>query len=176
MTLQNIESGFRKAGLVPFNPAIALQRLPTEPLETPAPVPLQQLQTPKTIQDLKNMIAMLEQDGPDHLEIQAKINKASTVAFTDRFILQQENQELRVHIGQMREKASKKRKRIPASPEQTVGEARQALEALKRPKTTRQKAKRPQRSSTPSDTEIDSDSPYYTSGEDMDASVIVVVS
>jgi hypothetical protein len=121
------------------------------------------------------MIGMLEQEGSDHREIQAKINKASTIAFTDRFILQQENQELRAHVSQMREKTSKKRKRIPGSHEQTVGEARKALEALKRPRTTRRNAKRPQRSPTPSDTEIDSDSPYHTSEEDIDASIIVVV-
>jgi len=175
ITLQNIESGFRKAGLVPFNPALALRRLPADPLEIPAPAPLQRPQTPKTMQDLKNMIAMLEQEGSDHREIQAKINKASTIAFTDRLILQQENQELRTHVSQIREKASRKRKRIPGSSEQTVGEARKALETLKRPRTTRRKAKQRQRSPTPSDTEIDSDSPYHASGDDIDASIIVVV-
>jgi hypothetical protein len=124
------------------------------------------------------MISMLEQEGSDRREIQAKINKAATIAFTDRLILQQESQELRAYVSQMRERTSKKRKRIPGSHEQTVAEAREALKALEAPprrRTTRRTAKRPQRSPTPSDAEIDSNSPYNTSEDDIDASVIVVV-
>ncbi|KAI9769262.1 MAG: hypothetical protein M1840_004391 [Geoglossum simile] len=102
------------------------------------------------------MISALQQDDVDHLEIQAKINKAAMLAFTNRVILRQENQELHDY-------------------EQTVGEARKAVETPKRRMTTRRKAKQPQRSPTPSDSENDLDSPYNTSDDDMDASIIVVV-
>src|SRR5579862_4332187 len=121
------------------------------------------------------MISALEQDGVDHLEIQAKINKAAVLAFTDRAILRQENQELCDYVSQKKEKASKKRKRVPGSQEQTVVDARKAVETPKRHMTTRRKAKQPQRSPTPSDSENNLDSPYNTSDDDIDTSIIVVV-
>src|SRR5947208_207365 len=41
MTIKNIKSGFRKTGLNPFNPAIALRQLPVRPESAPCPtVPL----------------------------------------------------------------------------------------------------------------------------------------
>jgi DDE superfamily endonuclease len=174
LTSNNIQAGFRKAGLVPFNPATVLRQLPIPPLETPNPTMPLHLQTPKTVKELHNAIDALKREGSDCDAIQVKISKAAVTAFNDRLILQQEYDELRAHANQKQKKASRKRKRVPGQQEQTVNEVRKALETPKRQRTTRRTAQQPRRSPTPSDSETDPDSPYEVYDDDMNSSIIVV--
>lgn len=52
ITAHNVQAGFHGAGLVPFNPATALRKLPIPTVKPPNPVILSCPQTPKTTNEL----------------------------------------------------------------------------------------------------------------------------
>jgi len=82
-----MQAGFYIASLVLFNLAIVLHKLLIPPFVSLNPTSTC-LEIPKIIKKLHCTIGMLEQD--DH-EIQTKINKAATTAFTKRLILKKDN-------------------------------------------------------------------------------------
>jgi hypothetical protein len=181
MTTKNIQSGFRKAGLIPYNPAAVLRQLPSQPLTPPPPTIPQEFLTPKDIEHLKRSIKerdeLVSTGKPDDLavsqKIQAKIDKATTTAFADRTILQQREQELLEHQQRKKAAASKKRKRVDPLQNMTVGEVNamfnrpiassKAKCAEQPPRTTRQR----RRPATP---EL-SDSAADSLGADEDSDV-----
>jgi DDE superfamily endonuclease len=56
MTIENLKSAFRKTGLNPFNPAIALRQLPIAPMSPPHPSISLEFQTPQTLHHLQASI------------------------------------------------------------------------------------------------------------------------
>ena len=60
LTAKNIESGFRQTGLVPFNPAVALRKLPIIQLIQPDPIIPLHLQTLKNAHNLDQARDKLE--------------------------------------------------------------------------------------------------------------------
>jgi hypothetical protein len=105
MTVKNIMSGFRKTGLNPFNPAIALRQLPSIPMSPPRPTIPLEFQTPQNLYHLNFAIKKAEEldrhTVEDHTSdpqlIRSKIEKAATVAMAKEEILQRELKELRAH-------------------------------------------------------------------------------
>ena len=57
---KNIQFGFRKAGLVLFNPVVALSQLPSAPPIPPRAVIPVPHNTPKNLQQFKNVLDNLE--------------------------------------------------------------------------------------------------------------------
>jgi hypothetical protein len=149
MTNKNIKSEYRKAGLIPYNPAAVLCQLLSRLLTPPPPCIPQEFLTPKTMAHLQTAMEKrneLAATGKvEDLEvlrkIQAKIDKVSTTAFAERTILQQHEQELMSHNSRKQAKAFKKRKRVDPPQEMTVGQVNSALSKANAPPPP--KCKRP---------------------------------
>ncbi|KAI9763848.1 MAG: hypothetical protein M1840_009032 [Geoglossum simile] len=77
LTISNIQSGFRKTSLVPYNPAAALRQLPTTLLDIPDSVVPEHLQTPKNAADLKKALEMLNGNDMTPTHIGRKLGKAA---------------------------------------------------------------------------------------------------
>ena len=187
ITAKNIKSGFRGAGLVPYNPAAVLRHLPSRPLTPPPPCLPQEFLTPKNMQHLQASIQKRDQlaatgkseDLDASHKIQAKIDKSSTKAFADRTILQQREVELMSHNTKKQAKASKKRKRVDPLQEMTVGQVNSVLnkpEAPPQPKcktiTTRATQRR-RRLTTPETSEDSSESIEASEDSDINSCIIV---
>jgi hypothetical protein len=127
LTTKNIKAGFRKAGLVPFNPKKALERLPTPAASTPIVQP--QIQTPKTQKDVQQA---LEDLGSAAQEATKKIGKAAMIFHARAILAEKESQELIEETKIMQEVASRKRKRVPGKGPQLVGAVLESLEQQKK--------------------------------------------
>ena len=98
LTQKNIKSGFRKAGLVPFDPKKALERLPTLeatpiPAATPPPVATseQHFSTPKNQHEVQKL---LEETGSTLQNAAERIGKAAMVFHARAILAEKECQEL----------------------------------------------------------------------------------
>jgi DDE superfamily endonuclease len=103
-TMKNIKSGFRNAGLVPFNPKQALEQLLMAFTLIPLASP-QQFQTPKTQQDVQQALENLESIAQ---EVTKKIGKATMIFHTRALIAEKKSQELLEKIKRIQEAVSRK--------------------------------------------------------------------
>ncbi|KAI9773744.1 MAG: hypothetical protein M1839_002015 [Geoglossum umbratile] len=129
---KNIESSFRKTGLVPFNPATVLQQLPVTPLIPSKPVAPPQLQTPPNVQDLEKMQQILGDSDTTPNRIAKKALKTAITLLAENLILHKENKNLLAHNSRKQAKVSKTRKRIPIEGSATIGEELVLEERLRR--------------------------------------------
>jgi hypothetical protein len=141
MTIKNVKSGFHGAGLIPYNPAAVLRRLPSRPLTPPPPCAPTEFLTLKDMAHLQLSIEQrdklaetgISEDLEALRKIQAKIDKATTTAFADRTILQRREEELLAHNKRKQAAASKKRKRVDLGQNKTVGEVNDGLRQAEAP-------------------------------------------
>ena len=75
ITAKNIESSFRKTGLVPFNPVTVLRQLPIAPPTPLKPAVPAQLQTPQNVQDLEKIQQILGDSDTTPIYIAWKVLK-----------------------------------------------------------------------------------------------------
>ena len=129
LTERNIKSGFRKAGLVPFNPKVALEQLPAPPA-TPEPEPAveQQIFTPKNQQDIQKL---LEATGSVLQDAMKKLGRAATLFHARALLAEKECKELFEENRKMQAAASRKRKRVPNNGIMSIGEVLESLEQWK---------------------------------------------
>jgi hypothetical protein len=162
--------GFWKTGLVPYNPAVALRQLPATPINIPDPVVPQHLQTPKNDLELKKAIATLGDSSATPTHVGRKLGKAAEVFHAQVTILEAERVSLLVHIKEIEEVVSRKRKRVPGIGPKMVGEVMEAM-VEKLPKRATQWCRR---LTTPlSDTESDWNSLADTVDDDISSCIIV---
>jgi hypothetical protein len=133
-TAENVESGFRKTGLLPFNPALALRQLPLLPPTPPRPtIPLEQ-QTPHNLAVLRHCISMVDTSDEGNVEaskmVRAKINKAATTAMAKIEILERELQETRAFQSKQGANKPRKKRRALGGQALTCGDARAKTRAL----------------------------------------------
>jgi hypothetical protein len=135
LTQKNIKSGFRKAGLVPFDPKKALERLLTlevtaPPAATPPPAAAseQHFSTPENQHEVQKL---LEETGSALQNAVEKIGKAVIVFHARAVPAEKECQELVEETKKMQEAGSRKRKKVPGKGPQLVGEV---LDFLKQQK------------------------------------------
>jgi hypothetical protein len=140
VTKEHILSGFRKTGLNPFNPALALQQLPAAAASPPWPLIPIEFQTPKTLQQLHYAINKAEEVDKGASEtrekdlrlIRTKIEKAATQAMAGEEILKRELTELKAFQAEKSATGSRKRRRVLGNQALTVGEAVERMEAIER--------------------------------------------
>ena len=132
-TSKNVQSGFAKTGLNPFNPASALRQLPLLPLTPPRPVIPLEFQTPKDLAALRYCINMSNACPSDGLEagkiIRAKIDKAATTAMTKIAIFDRETAERNAFLAEQQAKHGGKRRRVLGGAALTVGNAKEKTKA-----------------------------------------------
>jgi hypothetical protein len=139
LTVSNIQSGFWKTGLVPYNPAVVLRQLPTTPLNIPDPVIPQHLQTPKNAFELKKAMEVLGDDDATPTRIGRKLGKAAEVFHAQTLVLEAERLNLLAHIKEIEEVVSRKRKRVPGIGPKTIGEVMEAVGGGPPKRATRQR-------------------------------------
>jgi hypothetical protein len=115
LTEKNIRSGFRKAGLVPFNPAAALSQLPLAPLTPPRPTTPISQDTPWNLQQFKSALGSLEtffQEEAARSEqveiLRNKLTKAVATWTAEIDILHKDNADFFNHSQQKQQAASRK--------------------------------------------------------------------
>ncbi|KAI9781500.1 MAG: hypothetical protein M1839_005915 [Geoglossum umbratile] len=137
MTIENMQSAFRKTGLNPFNPAIALCQLLIAPISPPCPsIPLE-FQTSQTLYHFKASIKQAEELENDKLHdhlgdlqlIRTKIGMAATIVMAKEEILQHEIKQLREHQAEMSDMRPKKKRKVLGSEPLTVKKARAKVAA-----------------------------------------------
>jgi DDE superfamily endonuclease len=174
MTINNIQSGFRKTGLVPYNPAAVLRQLPTTPIKTPNPTVLPGLQTPKCPSEITKALDMLGNSDSTPVRVGRKIGRAAMALHTKATVLEVECRDLLAHNKRIREATSRKRKRVPGNGPRLVGEALDALETIPRKKPNTRSTQR-RRASTPlSDSESDAGSLEGITDEDINSCIIAI--
>jgi DDE superfamily endonuclease/Tc5 transposase DNA-binding domain len=173
LTVSNIQSGFRKTGLVPYNPAAALRQLPTTPIDIPDPVIPQHLQTPKNDLELKKAIAMLENNNTTPTRIGQKLGKAAEIFHAQVTILEAERLSLLAHIKEIEEVVSRKRKRVPGIGPKTIGEVMEVMEEVQPKRATR---RRRRLTTPPSDSGSDWSSLDGVMEDDISSCIIAVES
>jgi hypothetical protein len=107
ITQENIKSGFRKAGLVPFNSRKALERLPAPLLEST--LPLLQAQQISTLQNQHDVQELLEKAESALQDATKKIGKAAVVFHARAVLAEKETEELLEENKKMQAIASRKR-------------------------------------------------------------------
>jgi hypothetical protein len=141
MTAKNITSGFRKAGLIPFNPAIVLRQLPAAPPLPPDSVIPLHSQTPKTARQFQNAMDLRQRsntiENSEQKIIVSKISKGTAAALADREIMQKEHQNMLDNCESTQETTFKRRKRVSGSRAMTVGEVRGTLHSSKSGRITK---------------------------------------
>jgi hypothetical protein len=133
-TKDNVELGFHKTGLHPFNPAMALRELPLLLPMPPRPtVPLEQ-QTPHNLAVLRQCISLAGDCDEEDIEaskiIRAKINKAATTAIAKIEILERELQETKAFRLEQGGNRPRKKRRALGGQVLTCGEARARMTGL----------------------------------------------
>ena len=112
ITERNIKAGFKKTGLVPFDPQKAIQRLILPSPPTPPPAQVNgTLRTPRNSKELHEVVGLL--DGPGSVAIRAakKIGSAAAIFQARAAIAEADCLQLREEVQKMEEAASRKRKR-----------------------------------------------------------------
>jgi DDE superfamily endonuclease len=134
LTVHNVQSGFRKTGLIPYAPGMVIRQLPIC-RQTPEPdisIPSDLLpQTPRTTQDLHQMAAAssLIKLGALNLHTQAqlldsKMYKGAEIAYNRLAILERDHADL-IEFHETHRKG--KRKKIVGGCEMTMGEMKRQL-------------------------------------------------
>jgi hypothetical protein len=112
MTERNIKSGWRKTGLVPFNPDKAIQRLPLPLLSTPPRSPSHissvPIQTPQNHGDLVELEKQLSGSLSTVVQAAKKISKAATLFHSWAIIAEAEYNKLHRETHQAQEAAYRK--------------------------------------------------------------------
>ena len=111
---QNITSGFRAAGLIPWNPEYVLEQLPdpTPPSSSHGLPVLSSWtsETPRNVEQLTQQIQLiqtsLDRSSQSPTEPLAKVVKGCQLAMTGAILLEQENKELRASLVRLQEKSN----------------------------------------------------------------------
>jgi hypothetical protein len=136
LTVKNIESGFRKTRLAPFNPAAALRRLPIIQLTPPDPVVSQHVRTPKNTHDFDQAHDMLAVGGETPIQVARKVWKAAATFQAENMVLQHQVEEFEDYNAQKQSTTSRKRKRIVVDEPITIGNAQKLIGGAERKRTT----------------------------------------
>jgi hypothetical protein len=162
ITKKNIQSGFRKAGLVPFELDKVLKRLPAPP-QPASPNAMNSAfqiipQTPRNQTDICKLENCLQDPGSVAVKAAKKIAKAALTFHAKATIAEAECDNLRAESKRMQEAASRKRKRVLGKEPRRVGEvldlSREGEQGTnKRPRT--QAREQTYRSPSPYHVEID---------------------
>jgi hypothetical protein len=129
-TGKNIQSGFAKTGLNPFNPAIALRQLLLLPPTPPRPTISLEFQTPKDLAALQHCISMSNACFSEARKlIQMKIDKAATTAMTKIAVFDREITERNAFLAEQKAKYGGKCRRVLGGAALTVGNAQKKIEA-----------------------------------------------
>jgi hypothetical protein len=140
LTEKNVRSGYRKSGLIPFNPAAVLSQLPLAAPTPPRPIIPVPQSTPKNVQQfetaldsLNNFLGQEVVDSEELKMLREKLTKAATTWTAEIDILRKDNADFFHHSQQKQQAASRKRKRIPGGQAYTLEEVRNALKTPQHP-------------------------------------------
>ncbi|EAQ88445.1 hypothetical protein CHGG_05064 [Chaetomium globosum CBS 148.51] len=130
---KNIASGFRAAGLLPFDPTQVLCRLQTRirtpsPPPTPIQPPSLPLKTPANIVELDSLQRKHQREISPTDQALQKIIKGCQMAMHNATLLQEENSRLRAENGRQKRKRAR-RAFIQAGGTMTIGEGMTHIEA-----------------------------------------------
>jgi hypothetical protein len=174
MTDKNIKSGFRQAGLVPFNPGSALRRLPIPDLEPPDPVIPSHLQTPRRPEDWQRVKEMVAEGDSTPSKVARKACKAGQILQAENTILRTELTEQKAYNKKKDTKGTQKRKRVPCNGTITVGEALETIEGGRQRGTTTRTAKRKRVATPLSEAEDDCTSLEGDINDDLNSCIIAI--
>ena len=170
----NICSGFRKTGIVPFNPAAALRILPILDAIPPNPIVALHLQTPQNQDDLNRAKENIGTGDETPIQVARKVCKRAGILEAENFILRAEIQQHKAHIAKKQEVASQKRKKIPHKGSVPVAEVLNVVAGSRHRGTTTRAAKRQKAATPPFDAESDCTSLEGDIDDDMSSCILAV--
>jgi hypothetical protein len=173
-TDKNICSGFRKTGIVPFNPGAALRLLPTLDTNPPDPVVSLHLQTPRNQEDLNRAKEHIGNGDETPVRVARKVCKRAGILEAENFILRTEIQQYRAHIAKKQEVKSRKRKRVPYKGPVPAGEVLDTVVSSSHKGTTTRATKRQKAATPPPEAEDDCTSLEGDIDDDINSCILAV--
>ena len=174
ITNHNIHSGFRKTGIVPFNPAAALRLLPMLDATPLDPVVSLHLQTSRNQEELNRAKEKIGNGDETPIRVACKVCRRAGILEAENFILHAEIQQYKSHIAKKQEAGSRKRKRVPYRGPVPVGEVLNTVEGSRHGGTTTWAAKRQKAATPPFEAEDDCTSLEGDIDDDINSCILAV--